>query len=139
MMIKPNNYFEGMLQLRDCSDEVYEYVKERMREDKVTIAESKEFSNGVDHKISSNPFLIKISTELPRLFSGEVKITRKLYSRDHLTQKEIYRITLLFKQYPFKMNDIIDHRGDMVKVVTISRSKVTVKDIKTGKKSFLTL
>jgi len=137
--MKPNNYFEGMLQLRDCKEEVYKYVKERMKEEKVTIANSKEFANGVDHKVSSNPFLIKMSTELPKHFSGEVKITRKLYSRDHLTQKEIYRITVLFKQYPFKIGEIIDNRGDQVKVISISKSKVTVKDIKTGKKSFLAL
>ncbi len=137
--MKPNNYFEGMLQLRDCTQEVYDYVEERMKEEKVTIADTKEFPNGVNHKVSSNPFLIKLSTELPKKFSGEVKISRKLYSRDHLTQKEIWRITLLFKQYPFKIGEVIDHRGDKVKVMSISKSKVTVKDMKTGKKSFLTL
>lgn len=129
------NYFEGTLQLRNCSKEIITFVKKQMKEENVTIASTVKLKNGYDYKVSSNKFMIKLAKAFEKQYSGVATITRKLYSRDNQTGKEVYRITVKLEQLPYKIGDVIDHRGEKVKVLSIGK-KVTVKD-KSGKKFFL--
>ena len=71
--------------------------------------------------------------------SGFQKVSRKLFSRDHQSGKEMWRVTLLFEELPFKVGQIIDDQGDEVKIINISKRKITVRDLETGKKHFLNL
>lgn len=131
-----HNYFEGELQLR-ASKEVREFVLQRMEESKVYVAKVTSHKDGDDFLVSSNDFLVKMQRELPQRFNGTVLLTRKLFSKDHLTGKNIYRLTLLFTELPYRVGDVIEHRGSKVQIVNISTRNVTAKDVKTGKKLFI--
>ena len=133
-MIRNKDYFEGTLQLRKCSEEIYEYVSKRMVEEKVTIAKHSKSKNGDDYKISSNKFMMKLANELERKYSGIATISRKLFTRNRTTGKEVYRMTMKFEELPFKVGDMVDNRGEAVKVLSIGK-KITVRDSK-GKRFF---
>ena len=134
--MKHSNYFEGILQLRKCSKEIISLVEKLFDEYDVGVALKTKSKNGWDYKVSSNSFLSKLKNILSRKFNGRCIMSRKLFTRHKQTGKEVYRMTLLFEELPFKVGDIISDRGDDVRVMRIG-DKIVVKDEKTGKNYFL--
>jgi len=137
--VKHDKYYEGYLQLRNCDKEVYNYVRGKFEDNNIYIAKEIKQKNGFDYQVSSNKFIIKLGNELVRKYSGRQKVTRKLFSRDNQTGKNIYRMTVLFEQLPFRVGSVIQDSGEDVKVLSISSKKINVKNLKTGKKYFLSV
>ena len=128
------NYFQGVLQLRNPSDELLVYVFESVDSagDEVWISKEKKVKNGFDFYLSNNKFLRRIAEQLKNKFFGQTKVTATLHTRDALRSKELFRVTVLFRLAPFKRGEIFPVRGSEMKVVNIG-DKVTLKDLKTGK------
>ncbi len=130
---KPPQYFEGTLQLRDCPKKVIDFVREQVEKDPYAhIAKEKKLKNGLDLYLSSNKFMRKLGRVLRQKFGGIISESVRLYSRDRMTSREMYRVTVLFKMVPFKVGDVIDFRGEKQKVMAI-KEKITLKNISTGK------
>ena len=65
-----------------------EFVEKQVENDKkVWIARKVEAKNGVDYYMSSNKFLRQLGKRLKRSFKGELKESRKLFSRNRKTSK----------------------------------------------------
>jgi len=127
-------YYEGILQLRNSSKDVLEFMNELVEErEKINIVKQEKTKNGVDLYMDNQRYMIAIGRKLQKRFGGELKITRKLYTADRLTGKRIYRVNVLFRLPGFKVGDIIKVRGKEIKVKGIG-NKVFGMDIKTGKK-----
>ncbi len=93
-------YFEGILQLRNPTDEVKAYIKKMLNEGKargVYATSIKEVTNGLDYYITNKSYLRKIGKELKKRFDGDFNESAQLFSRNHQTSKDIYRINLLFR------------------------------------------
>lgn len=132
---KHPGYFQGILQLRNPSKELIKLVKEKVKEEGIYIAKEVKLKNGIDMKISSNKFLLKLGKLLREKFNGDLKISKKIYSKDNITQKRIWRMTIMFKQVDFKPGDKVLIRGTEYKVNHLG-SKVHCTELKTGKKKF---
>jgi len=92
------NYFEGILQLRNLNEEAMRFVQNQVKNnEKVWIAKQVEHKNGVDLYISSNKFLLSLGKKLKKSFKGELLITGKLHTRDRMTSRDKYRMTVLFR------------------------------------------
>ena len=92
------DYYEGILQLRNPSEEVIRCVKNQIKKKgDVFIAKEVTQKNGVDYYISSQRFLLSLGRKLKKSFRGELKTSRKLYTRDRITSKRVYRVTVLFR------------------------------------------
>ena len=129
-----NNYFEGILQLRNPTKEVRKFVKELIeRTLRVFVAKEEKVTNGFDLYLSSNRFLVNSGRKLQNKFGGEIKISSKLHTRKRLTSKEVYRVTVLFRRPSFKVGDIVRYKRGKIKVRTISK-KVFGMDVDTNKK-----
>ncbi len=133
-----SGYYEGILQLRNRMNpdfekvvlEVYEKVGER---NDVFIAKAVESKPGIDIYISSNRFLAGLGKWLNDSYGGELKSSKKLFSRSHETGKEIYRTTVLVRLPDFSAGDII-MAGKRYMLVRAVRSKaVSGSDLRTGK------
>ena len=91
-------YFEATIQLRPAKHKLYEYVLDAIENSKdCTIAKIEEDKNGMDIQVSSQRFARALGKKLTRRFDGELKLSRKLFTRDMYTSKEIYRVTVLFR------------------------------------------
>tara|TARA_Y100000310_G_scaffold342435_1_gene445690 strand:+ start:3537 stop:3983 length:447 start_codon:yes stop_codon:yes gene_type:complete len=131
---KHDNYFEGILQLRNVKEEVMEFaVKEIEKTEDTFISKIKKVTNGSDLYISRQRTLRSLANKLQSRFGGQITISKKLHTRHRQTGKELYRVNLLFRMPSFKKGDIIEYKGDKIKVVNIGK-KVFAKDVKTGKK-----
>ncbi|MBI4447972.1 hypothetical protein HY643_03250 [Candidatus Woesearchaeota archaeon] len=97
----PNRYFEAIIQLRPFDEEVFRFIeKQIMAKGKVTIAKIVEQKTGIDIYISSRKFAKALGKKFKQTFKGEVKMSPKLFSRDKLTSKDLYRLTVLLRLKP---------------------------------------
>lgn len=127
-------YYEGILQLRNPNSEILEYIKDCIGDKQgVSISKSVKLKNGIDFYISSQKFLIDFGKRLKSRFKGELKISRRIYSRSRLTSKNVYRINVFFKLIQLQKGDIMDYKGEKLMILGIKK-KINAKNIKTGKK-----
>ena len=120
---KHAKYFEGILQLRNPSSELIKYVAKTIDKDnRAWIAQELKVPGGVDLYLSSQKYL-----------PGCLKSSRKLFTVQRSTGKQVYRVNVLFRLYPFKIRDVITISGEKFKVLRIDK-QVTVQNIKSGKK-----
>ena len=127
-------YYEGILQLRNYSREVLNFVKSAInKKDNVVISKEVKVKNGVDIYLSSQHFLQDLGKKLQKRFGGELKKSFKLYKVDRQTSKRVYRVNVLFRLPKFKLGDVITYKGEKIKVVSI-KNKVFGKNVKTGEK-----
>jgi NMD protein affecting ribosome stability and mRNA decay len=97
-MNKNPQYFEGILQLRNPNEEVLNFIRNQFKNNsKAWIAKEEGLKTGIDLYISSNKFLLSLGKKLKKSFKGELKTSRKLYTKNRLTSKNVYRVTVLFR------------------------------------------
>ena len=132
-MIPRKDYFEGVLQLRNPTEELLDFVWNQIEKAEVYVAKEIPHKRGVDLYLSSNKFLHQLAKKLAASFKGQLKKTATLHTRDRQSSKEKYRVTVLFEIPPFKQGDMIQHNGDTYKVISIS-SKLVLADVNTGRK-----
>lgn len=132
-----NQYYEGILQLRNPNKEVLAFVRRQIsKKPNVFIAKEVKQKNGIDLYLSSQHFMQSLGKKLKKSFVGELKISKKLYTRHHLTSKLVYRVNVLFKLLPYRRGEVINYRGEKIKIVSTSK-KIIGKNIKTGKRVFI--
>lgn len=133
-MIGNKDYFEGILQLRNTGNEAVEFaVKEIEKNENAYIAKIKKVPNGVDIYLSPQKILRSLGNKLQHHFGGQLIVSRKLHTKSRITSKDLYRVNMLFRVPKFKKGDIVEYKGDKIKIVAVHK-KVFAKDIKTGKK-----
>ena len=104
-------YFEGILQLRNPKEEVKDYILKRLDSVKIKgihASDVKEVTNGIDYHITSKSFLRKLGRELKTRFKGDYNESPELFSRNHQTSKDIWRINVLFRCHDEKKEEVYD-------------------------------
>jgi len=133
-MIYNKDYFEGILQLRNIGSEVVKFVLNEIEKiENVNIAKIKKVTNGVDVYVAPQKILRSLGNKLQKRFHGQVIVSRKLHTKNRITSRDVYRVNMLFRLPNFKKGDIIDYKGEKIKIISMHK-KVFAKDIKTGKK-----
>ncbi len=90
--------YQAILQLRPYNKEVLDYVKNQIKKRKnVFISEENVVKTGVDLKLSDQRFTRALGKKLKKVFNGEVKESRKLFSYNRVTSKNVYRVTVCFR------------------------------------------
>ncbi len=122
---KKSDYFEATLQLRNVSDsKVFSKVKELVFSVGDVVKEEKYFRFGADFKLTSNKSLRKVLKLLEDSFFGFSKVSASLFSKDRLSQKELFRLTGLFYFFGFKKFDVIFFNNVPFVVLGVNKGKV---------------
>lgn len=125
-------YYEGILQLRNPSGKVLDYVEQEIaRDGKVRIAKTTRLKNGYDLELSSQAFLRGLGRKLRGKFGGELILSSKAAGRSR-HGKEQFRVNVLFRQYPFRKGSIITYKGEEY-VVMAMEHRVRIRSKTTGK------
>ena len=139
--MKPHtkDYFEGILQIRDGNEELLSWIKERVKhEGRAAITKIKQTKNGTDLYMTDQHYLQNLGRKVKEKFSGILKVSKRLHTVDKMTSKHLYRVTVLFKQLPFKRGDIVTIHGEEVEILRIGQ-KAQIKNIKSGAKKDIEL
>lgn len=132
-MEKPASYFEGIMQLRGCSDEALDWLHDEIiRAGRARIAKAKEVPGGIDLYLSSQHYMQSLGRKLQQRFGGILKITSKIHTRDPIRSRDVHRLTVLFRQFPFKKGDMIRYKGEPWIIISIGNQVQLQK--KSGKK-----
>ncbi|MEK6922941.1 MAG: NMD3-related protein [Nanoarchaeota archaeon] len=92
-----SDYYEAIIQLRPSSEESMRFVENRIKKSNAWISKKTLLKTGVDYYVSSNRVARQIGKGLKTTFKGELKESRKLFSRNRLTSKDMYRVTVCFR------------------------------------------
>lgn len=129
-----SEYFQGILQLRDIDQKVYDWVYDTIERDgKARIAKEKVVTNGYDLYLDENHYLLALGKKLKEKFAGEVVVSRRLHSRDRMTYRVLYRVTVLFRQLPFQVGDVIKTDDGEWKILHVG-NQIRAQDLISGKK-----
>ena len=127
------NYYQGILQLRDVSNEIVDFVRNQVnKRHDAFITKTVKAGNGIDMYITSQKFIRILGKRLKESFGGELKTSTKLHTRSR-TGKDLYRVNVLFRPAKYKRGDVVVVRGEEVKLLAVGR-RIFARDLKTGKK-----
>ena len=115
---KHPEYYEGILQLRDCSDEIIDWVRKTVKkEGRARISKDKKVRGGRDLYFSDNHYLQRIGKKLKETFPGILKKSSKLFTVSRATGKEVHRVNILFRCLPVKIGKTFKYLDEEVKLV----------------------
>jgi len=128
-------YFEGILQARGTRDEVIEWIRNTVKNKKgVSITKEKKVSNGIDFYITSQHYLQTLGRHLVSRFGGEAKQNFHLQTRKRDTQRNLYRLNLLYI-VPFVLRGMVVTWDEGIGVVQhILKKKCVVFNLIFGRK-----
>jgi|SRR3989344_4559404 len=133
MKLPRPNYYQGVLQLRNINQDVIIFVRNLIeKRDNVAITKTVNFPDGIDLYITSQKYIRMIGKKLKDSFRGELTISSRLHTKSKMG-KDLYRVNALFKLHDQKVGDVVNVRGDDLKIIKFGK-KIFAKDIKTGKK-----
>ncbi|MEM4263906.1 MAG: NMD3-related protein [Candidatus Woesearchaeota archaeon] len=131
---KHSQYFEGILQLREPTEEVLDFIdKEFARNPDVWIAKEVRMPKGIDLYVSSQRFLRALGKKLNDHFFGILKFSRKIHTKHQLTSKSLYRVYVYFRPLKLKRGQTLTIEGEQFEVLSFER-QVSLKNIRTGRK-----
>ncbi|MBI2564378.1 hypothetical protein HYV79_00105 [Candidatus Woesearchaeota archaeon] len=126
------NYFEGIIQLRNPSEEIVDYTrKTAVKDARAVISKIKRVKNGLDMYVSSQKYVQTIGKKIKEKFPGILKVSATLHTQKK--GKDLYRVTVLFRYVPIKTDKIIKFKGEDYIILSWEK-KVRLKHAKSGKK-----
>lgn len=131
---KHSGYYEAVLQLRDVSGDVFDFVEKEIKKKEISVAKFKEVKNGYDYYLCNANLTKNLGKRLQEKFGGEFTVTANLFSwKDG---KGIYRLTVLFRGILFKKGEEVEYQGERHIVIVLGK-KLILQCSKTGKKVHL--
>tara|TARA_Y100000310_G_C20596202_1_gene770639 strand:+ start:784 stop:1236 length:453 start_codon:yes stop_codon:yes gene_type:complete len=129
---KHPSYYEAVLQLRDCNDEIIIYVRAELDKHQIPVAKAMPVKGGVDFYLADNQFTRALGKRLQTKFGGDYKVTASLWGKRK--GKEVHRLTVLFRSIGLKKHDKVEFEGEKYQVKLLLGNKVMLQKEKTGQK-----
>ncbi|MGV8086926.1 MAG: NMD3-related protein [Candidatus Woesearchaeota archaeon] len=137
---KGTKYFEGILQIRNASDEIYQFIKNDLiknRSKGVHITKEIIIDNigrDRDYYYTDKRYLNIISAKLREHFGAIVKHNAQLFSIDWETSKNLYRLNVLVEFPHYNKNDVIKIDKQLYLIVSMDE-KIHVVNLITNTKT----
>lgn len=100
-------YYEAVIQLRNPSPELINLINNQLRKNPdAFISTIVPHKDGFDIYISSQRFARNLGNKMKKAFrNSELKISRKIVTRNRQTSRDVYRATVFFKLHPEEENE----------------------------------
>ena len=92
-----NKYYEAILQLRPRNLALIKLTLDYIKDGNFLISKEIDKKFGLDLYLNNKKGAVNIARKLKKMFKGEIKLSRKLYSVDRMTSKRLWRVTVLFR------------------------------------------
>lgn len=97
MIYSNDSYYEAILQLRPYDKKVLDFVKSEIEKSNCLISKEEKKKYGVDLRLTSKYFAMRLSRKLKNRFPGMIKLSRKVYGINKKTSKRLFRLTVCFR------------------------------------------
>ncbi len=129
-------YFEGILQVRDASEEIIDEILQTVKRDaRAVVTRIKTVKGGYDLYFSSQHYLRALGKKLQQKCGGTLKVTATLHTRSKMG-KDLYRITVLWRPLPFRKDDLVLVKGEQWRILRID-NQVQLQHPVSGKKMWV--
>jgi nonsense-mediated mRNA decay protein 3 len=105
-------YYEGILQLRRPSEEVFAYIERELKKigkKGVFITKTVETKDGVDLYFTKKEAMKILAYKLPNQFGGQISVNPQLFTHNHQTSKDVYRLNILVEFPKFTINSVVSY------------------------------
>jgi NMD protein affecting ribosome stability and mRNA decay len=112
-------YYEGILQIQRPHDEVLEYIQkdlEAVGKKGIFITKTAPTKTGIDLYFTNKNYLRILGQRIINKFGGELVLNPQLFTRNHLTSKDVYRLNALVRLPEFKKGDIISYKTNKARI-----------------------
>ena len=113
-------YFEAVIQLRNVEQNVVDSVFLEADNYGVYVSKVNWLKHGVDLFVSDRKFARNTGKILQRRFGGLMRTSARIFTRDRYSGKEVYRVTVLFKQFPYGKGEQFNFKGDVYTVLNVT-------------------
>ncbi|MBI5390349.1 hypothetical protein HZB02_02580 [Candidatus Woesearchaeota archaeon] len=132
--INDSTYYEAIIQLRDCSDEVLQFVQNIFHTHHAKPSKIEPVRGGVDIYVRNQGFAKMVGKRLKEHVPGHLHISHHLVTYDHLRSRDLHRATLYFTQLKHKKGDHVLYKGEMVEILSVGGKRIAARGLETGKK-----
>jgi len=115
---KKSKAYSGILQIRNLNEgdfqEVNDFILKTINEEKGIVTKIERLKGGVDYYINPMKTLKKTGYEVVKRFGGIINFNEKLFTRDSLKSKDVYRVNILVRLPEFKIGDLISNENEII-------------------------
>lgn len=135
---KDPKYFTAVLQLRFLNEEIANFLRQMIADDKQKNFISKEEAqpNGIDFYVSSNKIARKAGKVLVEKYGGTLSENERLFSFNRVRSQNIYRMNILIEFPLFVKNDVIRFNKKVYLVKNIGKN-INLTNLATGKDTII--
>ncbi len=138
---KKSQAYKGVLQLRNVKDkellkQIDRIIKLEVKSSGAFITKSEKVRDGKDYYITTMKGIRRSASKIKELFGSYVSYNRKLFSRDNLRSKNIYRVNTLVRVPDFKKGDIVSNKSNIV-IIKGHTGGLSGINLLTGKKMII--
>ncbi|MCA9477652.1 MAG: hypothetical protein KC535_00715 [Nanoarchaeota archaeon] len=133
-------YFEGIMQLRDPHEQVFSFIDKEMKllaPKGVFITKTVEQKNGVDLYFTNKTQMQLLGQKISSKFGASMSAHPQLFSHNHQTSKDIYRLNILVTLPPCVSKDVITcsypRKGELLVQIRSMGKIMQGVDLLTGK------
>ena len=101
IVFRKDNYYEAIIQLRPYDEEIFDFIEAEIkrRTEAVFVTRIEELKTGIDIYLTSQKFARGLGPRIKKKFKGwELKMTRKIHTRDKQKSRNVYRATILLRK-----------------------------------------
>lgn len=89
--------YKAKIQLRPNNQNLYSYVINELKNNKIDIVKQTKLKEGIDIYINSSTFAFGLAKKARKEFKLETKVTRSLYGLNKERGNKLYRLTVLLR------------------------------------------
>ncbi len=132
--ISKSQFYAGILQVRNIPKGdlkiVDSTVNSCVESSGSFVTKREKVKGGVDYYITTMKALRKCADSLKSKFGANVSFNEKLFTRDSLRSKDVYKVNVLVRLSKFRVGDVIKKNNDIVLVKSTAGTGI---NLKTGK------
>lgn len=95
---RTDQYYQAIIQIRPKDKEILAYVRKQVKKKGAEISKEVFHNFGIDVYVTDQKVARNIGQKLKKAFKGELKITKKIFTRNRQTSRDVYRGTVLFRR-----------------------------------------
>ncbi|PIY60584.1 hypothetical protein COY95_01015, partial [Candidatus Woesearchaeota archaeon CG_4_10_14_0_8_um_filter_47_5] len=127
-------YFEAIVQMKTGRKEIHAFFEERVQERTnkgMCISKKMPVKESVHYYLTGQRHLRGIMQQLVDRFGGEIVVSKKLFSEDHLSSRNVYRVTVLYRPPEFQKGSVILYNNRAMRVAGLGKTAL-LEDLETG-------